>query len=672
MATTNMDALAINTIRTLSIDGVEQANSGHPGLPMGAAPMAYVLWTRFMRHNPQNPSWYNRDRFVLSAGHGSMLLYSLLHLLQYDLTIDDLKQFRQWRSRTPGHPEYKHTPGVETTTGPLGQGFANAVGFAMAERFLAAKFNREKFPVIDHYTYALCGDGDLMEGISYESASLAGHLKLDRLIVLYDSNDISLDGPTTRSFTENVKERFLAANWNYLRVENGNDTEEIEQAIANAKQSTGKPTIIEVRTVIGFGSPGKQGTSAAHGSPLGAKETQLAKEQYGWTYEPFFVPSEVKEHFASKVAQAKQHETTWDHMMHDYALQFPDDAKEFFATMKGELPESWEKNLPFYDVDSEKMATRKASGLAINAIAKSIPTFLGGSADLSSSNDTTIKGEEVFFADNYSGRNLWFGVREHAMGAILNGLALHGGLHPFGATFLVFSDYLRPSIRLASLMKIPVVYVFTHDSIGVGEDGPTHQPVEHVAALRIIPNLVTFRPADANETTAAWRYALAHRDRPVALALTRQTLPILPGTKEQAITGVERGGYIVANECRSVIDAILLATGSEVSLAVETQQQLEKEGLSVRVVSLPSLRLFDEQPTEYRDMVLPNKVKVRVSIEMEHPFGWDKYVGDYGVVIGIDHFGASAPADILMKEFGITKEAVIEAVKSSMQRSQQI
>ncbi len=668
MATSKLDALSINTIRTLSIDAIEKANSGHPGLPMGAAPMAYVLFTRFMRHNPQNTAWFNRDRFVLSAGHGSMLLYSLLHLCQYDLTLEDLKQFRQWGSRTPGHPEYHHTAGVETTTGPLGQGFASAVGMAMAERHLASRFNQEGFPVIDHDTYVLCGDGDLMEGISYEAASLAGHLGLDRLIVLYDSNDISLDGPTTKSFTENVKDRFLAANWNYLRVEDGNDLDAIAKAIAQAKATKGKPTIIEVRTVIGYGSPGKQGTNAAHGSPLGEKEVALAKAAYEWQHEPFYVPEEVKVHFADAMVQASSHETSWNNLIADYEKAYPELGQALRDLIAGKLPEGWEEQLPYYPDGSDGMATRQASGKALNALAATIPTFLGGSADLAGSNETTIKGEAMLTRDDYSGRNLWFGVREHAMGAMLNGLALHGGLHVYGGTFLVFSDYLRPSIRLASLMKLPVIYVFTHDSIGVGEDGPTHQPVEHVAALRIIPNLVTFRPADANETTAAWQFALAHRDRPVALALTRQKLPILPNSFHLAKEGTAKGGYVLAKERGETIDAILLATGSEVSLALEAKNDLEANGLSIRVVSLPSWRLFDEQTDAYRESVLPHNVTTRVAIEMLHPFGWEKYTGFEGAIIGIDHFGASAPAGTLMKEFGITKEAIISAVNDRVQR----
>ncbi len=667
-----VDDLAVATIRTLAIDSVERANSGHPGLPMGAAPMAYVLWSRFMSHNPAQPSWPNRDRFVLSAGHGSTLLYSLLHLMNYDVSLDDLKRFRQWGSKTPGHPERGHTPGVETTTGPLGQGFANAVGMAMTERFLTARYNREGFPVVDHRTFVLAGDGDLMEGVSYEAASLAGHLGLDKLVVLYDSNDISLDGPTERSFTESVAARFEAANWFVLRVEDGNDLTQIDAAIRRALEHRGKPTLIEVRTIIGFGSPGRQGTSAAHGMPLGKEETRLAKQAYQWTFdEDHTVPVSVREHFSQLAAAGKARADQWNELLERYRAQFPDVAAELELALSGSLPPQWDADLPVYTPGQGEYATRQASGQAINALARAIPNFLGGSADLASSNETMMKGEPAYGIDNYNGRNIWFGVREHAMGAILNGMAAHGGVHVYGGTFLVFSDYLRPSIRLAALMKLPVIYVFTHDSIGVGEDGPTHQPVEHVAALRIIPNLVTIRPADANETVAAWRFAMTHRDRPVALALTRQKLPVLPDTHLHATEGVARGGYVAVAESRSHIDAILIATGSEVSLAHRAQLILEEEGLSVRLVSLPSFRLFDEQDETYRHSVLPPHVRVRVGVEMLHSFGWERYVGAYGEVVAIDHFGASAPGGELMKQFGFTEDAIVSAVQRSQKRSGQ-
>lgn len=666
-----LDELAVHTARTLAIDSIEAANSGHPGLPMGAAPMAYVLFSKFLKHNPANPAWFNRDRFILSAGHGSALLYSLLHLFQYDLSLEDLKRFRQWGSKTPGHPEYGHTPGVEITTGPLGQGIANAVGMAMAERFLATKLNRPDYPVIDHNTYALVGDGDLMEGISYEAISLAGHLKLDKLIVLYDSNDISLDGPTTRAFTENAALRFQAAGWHYERVEDGNDLGAIAAAIHAAKTAQGKPTLIEIRTIIGYGSPGKQGTSKAHGSPLGAEETRLAKAAYGWAHaEPFFVPTEVAGHLAKQAKALAEKEKAWQTLMDRYRTQFPDLSQTLDDILAGKLPIGWDEALPEYHTGDPELATRQASGAAINGLARRIPNFLGGSADLSSSNETTIKGDDMFAPEDYQGRNLWFGVREHAMGAILNGMAVHGGVHVYGGTFMVFSDYLRPAIRLAGLMKLPVVYVFTHDSIGVGEDGPTHQPIEHLAALRAIPNLVTIRPADGNETIAAWYYALAHRDRPVALALTRQKLPILPATKADVQAGVAKGGYILAKESAAQLDGILIASGSEVALALTAKQQLEAEGLSIRVVSIPSFRLFDEQDPSYRNTVLPTQVKTRVGIEMALSFGWEKYLGDNGVMVGIDHFGASAPASDLLPAFGFTVDNVIKAFKTSRERSQ--
>ncbi|MCI0182465.1 transketolase [Sulfoacidibacillus ferrooxidans] len=666
---TALDELTITTLRTLCIDSVERANSGHPGLPMGAAPMAYTLWHSFLRHNPKNPSFVNRDRFVLSAGHGSTLLYSLLHLFGYDLSIDDLKQFRQWGSKTPGHPERGHTPGVETTTGPLGQGIANAVGMAMVERFLAATYNRKDFPLFDHHTYALVGDGDLMEGISYEAVSLAGHLALDKLIVLYDSNDISLDGPTDKAFTEDVRARFIAAQWNVLRVDDGNDVVAIEQALHTAQAQTGHPTLIEVRTTIGFGSPARQGTSKAHGMPLGSDEALLTKKAYGWNYtESHTVPDEVRQYLAPSIAKGIQLEREWNELLQRYTVQYSDLAREIELIVHGRLPENWDADLPTYTKDSSELATRQASGQAINALAKHIPNLCGGSADLASSNETTMKEETVFSPENYGGRNIWFGVREHAMGAILNGMAAHGGVRVYGATFLVFSDYLRPAIRLAGLMKLPVTYVFTHDSIGVGEDGPTHQPIEQLASLRMIPNVILIRPADANETIAAWRYTMSQQEHPVALALTRQKLPILPGTDQSATDGVARGAYIISPEHKEHIDVILIASGSEVSLALEAKKQLEQQDVSVRLVSIPSFQLFEMQEQAYRESILPTQVTARVGIEMAHPFGWDRYVGSTGEIIAIDHFGASAPLPELMKHFGFTKEAVIQAALRSMER----
>ncbi|PWI58137.1 transketolase [Sulfoacidibacillus thermotolerans] len=669
---TSIDELTVSTLRTLCIDSVEQANSGHPGLPMGAAPMAYTLWSRFLRHNPKNPSFANRDRFILSAGHGSTLLYSLLHLFGYDLTLDDLKQFRQWGSKTPGHPERGHTPGVETTTGPLGQGIANAVGMAMVERFLATKYNRPEFPLFDHRTYALVGDGDLMEGISYEAASLAGHLALDKLIVLYDSNDISLDGPTENAFTEDIVQRFTAANWNVLRVEDGNDLNAIAQALQTAQEQTGRPTLIEVRTTIGYGSPGRQGTAKAHGMPLGSEEARLAKAAYGWHYEEAYtVPKEVRQHLAPWIEQGERIERAWNEQFNRYKATYPELGEEVEKVLYGQLTDNWDAELPTFTPQSGEFATRQASGQTINALAKQIPNLLGGSADLASSNETTIKTEATFSRHNYAGRNLWFGVREHAMGAILNGMAAHGGVRVYGATFLVFSDYLRPAIRLAGLMKLPVTYVFTHDSIGVGEDGPTHQPIEHLASLRIIPNVVLIRPADANETVAAWRYSIGQNEHPVALALTRQKLPVLPGTDQLAQTGVARGAYILSKEATERIDAILLASGSEVSLAYRAKQRLEAQGLSIRLVSIPSFALFDMQDQAYRDEILPPHITARVGVEMAHPFGWDRYLGNAGEMVGIDHFGASAPAPELMKHFGFTEDAVISATLRSIERSHQ-
>ncbi|OPG15319.1 transketolase [Ferroacidibacillus organovorans] len=666
MSASNIDALSINTIRTLSIDSVEKANSGHPGLPMGSAPMAYVLWSQFLKHNPADAAWPNRDRFVLSAGHGSMLLYSLLHLFGYGLTREDLMQFRQWGSKTPGHPEFGHTRGVETTTGPLGQGITNAVGFAMAERFLAARYNRPDHEIIDHMTYTLVGDGDLMEGISYEAMSFAGHQKLGKLVVLYDSNDISLDGPTDMAFTENIKLRAEAAGWHYLRVENGDDDlDAIARAIAAAK-SDPRPSLLEIRTTIGYGSPGRQGTSKAHGSPLGAEETALAKTFYQWNEsETHFVPSEVTAHFQSIATRGAEAQAAWEARMSAYEKVHPELAAELRLALSGELPANWDADLPTYTADKSGFATRQISGAALNAIAKRVPTLFGGSADLAGSNETTMKTESVYSAANPAGRNVWFGVREHAMGAMLNGLALHGGVHPYGGTFLVFSDYLRPSIRLAALMKLPVIYVFTHDSIGVGEDGPTHQPIEQIAALRLIPNLLLIRPADANETVAAWHYAMAHRDRPVALALTRQKLPVYTDSDQLARQGVARGAYTLSKES-AALNILLIASGSEVILAMGAQKALEAEGIGARVVSIPCPQLFLEQTAAYQEEVLPSSIRARVVIEMAHPAGLASFAKDHGVSIGIDHFGASAPAAVLMEKFGFTVSHVIAAAKASL------
>ncbi|AMA73234.1 MULTISPECIES: transketolase [Aneurinibacillus] len=653
-----LDQLAVNTLRVLSIEAVEKAKSGHPGLPMGAAPMAYTLWTRFMKHNPANPSWANRDRFVLSAGHGSMLLYSLLHLTGYDVSLDDLQNFRQWGSPTPGHPEYGHTPGVEATTGPLGQGIAMAVGMAMTERHLAAKYNRENHNIVDHYTYVLCGDGDLMEGVAAEAISLAGHLKLGRLIVLYDSNDISLDGELSLAFSENVKQRFEACGWHVLRVEDGNDIEAISCAIAKAKNETEHPTLIEIRTTIGYGSPNKAGKSEAHGAPLGAEEIELVRKAYDWEHEPFTVPEEVRAHFLEVKMRGQRAEQEWNEKFAAYKQAHPDLAKQFEQAMRGELPVGWDSELPSFAPEDGKVATREASGQVINVIAKTVPFFLGGSADLASSNKTMIKDEPNFMPGQYEGRNIWFGVREHAMAAIMNGMALHGGVKVYGGTFLVFADYLRPAMRLSALMDVPVIYVFTHDSIAVGEDGPTHEPIEHLPALRAIPNLTVLRPADANETIAAYRYAVSRSKGPIAMILSRQGLPILEGTKEKATESVARGAYILS-DTDGTPDLLLIASGSEVSLALSAKQKLETKGRRIRVISMPSWELFEQQPQEYKDKVLPPDVKARVAIEMAHPLGWERYVGDKGKVLGITRFGASAPGTKLMEEYGFTPEHVV-------------
>ncbi|KZE38112.1 transketolase [Bhargavaea cecembensis] len=658
------DALAVTTIRTLSIDAIEKANSGHPGLPMGAAPMAYTLWTKHMKHNPSNPQWFNRDRFVLSAGHGSMLLYSLLHLGGYDLPMDEIKNFRQWGSKTPGHPEYGHTDGVEATTGPLGQGIGMAVGMAMAERHLAATYNKDGHEVVDHYTYALCGDGDLMEGVASEAISLAGHLKLDKLIVLYDSNDISLDGELDMSFSEDVRKRFESYGWNYLRVDDGNDIDTVSRAIEEAKGNTGGPTIIEVKTIIGYGSPNKSGKSDVHGAPLGEDEMKLVKEYYNWTFEEdFHVPEEVYETFRKAAEEnGEQAENQWNDRFAAYEKAYPEEAAQLKAVLEGKLPEGFAESLPSYET-GKSVATRSASGDMINALAEAVPSLFGGSADLAGSNKTTIKGSGDFLPDNYGGRNIWFGVREFAMGAALNGMALHGGLRVFGGTFFVFSDYVRPAVRLSALMGVPVTYVFTHDSIAVGEDGPTHEPVEHLASLRAMPGLSVIRPADSNETAAAWKLAVSSENKPTVLVLSRQNLPILEHSAERAMEGVEKGAYIVSEADGESPDGILLATGSEVSLAVEAQKQLLEEGIRVRVVSMPSWDRFEEQDAAYKEEILPKSVTKRLAIEMGASLGWHRYTGFEGDVLAIDTFGASAPGGTVVKEYGFTPENVATRFK---------
>lgn len=663
---TSIENLSISTIRTLAIDSIEKAQSGHPGMPMGAAPMAYELFSKYMNHNPKNPDWFNRDRFILSAGHGSMLLYSLLHLHGYDLSLDDLKSFRQWGSKTPGHPEFGHTPGVEATTGPLGQGFAMAVGFAMAEKHLAATYNKDQFNVVDHYTYSICGDGDLMEGVSAEASSMAGHLKLGKLIVMYDSNDISLDGDLHQSFSESVEDRYKAYGWQVIRVEDGNDLKEISSAIESAKADD-RPTLIEVKTMIGFGSPNKSGKSASHGAPLGEDEAKLAKESYKWTFEEdFHVPNEVRDHYKKLEVEGQKKEDAWNEQFDAYKEAYPELANQLATAIKGELPEGWDKDIPVYE-EGDKAATRAHSGEVINALANTVPSLFGGSADLASSTKTMMNNEEAFSRDNYAGRNIWFGVREFAMAAAANGIALHGGLKPYCATFFVFSDYLRPALRLASLMKIPTTFVFTHDSVAVGEDGPTHEPVEQLAAIRAIPGFSVIRPADGNETAAAWRLALESTDQPTALVLTRQGLPTLASTKENAYEGVKKGAYVVS-EANGKADGLLLATGSEVSLAVEAQHALEKEGIHVSVVSMPSWDRFEEQTLEYKESVLPSHIKNRLGIEMAVSMGWDRYTGDHGSVLAIDGFGASAPGDKILQEYGFTSENVVLKFKQLLEK----
>ncbi|MBN2983719.1 transketolase [Cohnella algarum] len=657
--TQTIDQFAIDTIRTLSIDAINAANSGHPGLPMGAAPMAYSLWSEHLKHNPGNAKWFNRDRFVLSAGHGSALLYSLLHLFGYQVSIEDLKQFRKLNSRTPGHPEYGHTDGVDATTGPLGQGIAMAVGMAMAEAHLASKFNQDGFPVVDHYTYALVGDGCLMEGISYEAMSMAGHMKLDKLIVLYDSNDISLDGELNLSFSENVQKRAESANWHYLRVEDGNDIAAISNAIAAAKQNKERPTIIEVRTIIGYGSKAA-GTNKVHGNPLGKEEAKATKEVYGWPYEEeFTVPSEVRAHFDRLKQQGAAKEEEWNKLFAAYSAKYPSQGKELAAAIAGDVKIETADVLTFDT--SKSISTRVASGEAINHFVKSVPSIFGGSADLSHSTMTDIKGESTFAVQSYAGRNVYFGVREHAMGAAGNGMALHGGVNPFVSTFFVFSDYLRPSIRLAALQKLPVVYVFTHDSIAVGEDGPTHEPVEHLAALRTIPGLTVIRPSDANETASAWAYALTQKEGPVALILSRQNLPVYEQTKANR-DQVANGGYVLT-ETNGQPDVILIATGSEVSLAVNAKAELEKDNVSVRVVAMPSRELFDRQSEAYKQSVLPDSATKRIAIEAGISLGWDRYAGPGGKVLSIDTFGASGPGGAVMEYFGFSVANVVSLAK---------
>ena len=658
---TSLDELCINTIRMLSADCVQKANSGHPGMPMGAAPMAYVLWTKFLRHNPKNPLWPDRDRFVLSAGHGSMLLYSLLYLTGYDLTLEDLKNFRQWKSKTPGHPEYGITPGVETTTGPLGQGFANGVGMAIAERHLAAVFNRPGREIVDHYTYAIVSDGDLMEGISHEAASLAGHLRLGKLIYLYDDNRISIEGSTDITFSEDRCKRFEAYGWHVQTVEDGNDLKAIENAIEEARAETSRPSLIAIRTHIGFGSPGKQDHPSAHGEPLGAEEILKTKENLGWPKEPsFYVPKEVLDHFRKAISKGAELEKKWQKEFDSYKKAYPDLAAKFNTWIKGELPRNWDKVIPSFEPNAKGIATRTASGTVLNALADNIENLMGGSADLGPSNKTLIKSSKDFQAETCEGRNLRFGVREHAMGGILNGMALHGGIIPYGGTFLIFSDYMKPAIRLAALMGLKVIYVFTHDSIGLGEDGPTHQPIEQLATLRAIPNITVIRPADANETAQAWKAALSLKNTPVALVLTRQAVPILDQKEYASAAGLQKGAYVLKQWGNGVPEIIIIGTGSEVHIALEGAKLLADKGIKVRVVSMPSWELFDRQPEDYKEEVLPTSIKARIAIEAATTYGWHKYVGDRGKIIGIDRFGASAPYKTLYEKFGLTPDRIVQ------------
>jgi len=656
-----LDQLCINTIRMLAVDGVQKANSGHPGMPMGAAPMAYVLWTRFLRHNPANSTWPNRDRFVLSAGHGSMLLYSLLHLTGYDLSLEELKNFRQWESKTPGHPESCCAPGVETTTGPLGQGFANGVGMAIAERFLAAHFNRPGHPIVDHHTYAIVSDGDLMEGISHEAASLAGHLRLGKLIYLYDDNRISIEGSTDLAFTEDRGARFAAYGWHVQHVDDGNDLEPITQAIRAAQEEAERPSLIVVRTHIGYGSPNKQDTAAAHGEPLGSDEVTLTKENLDWPIDPtFLIPDEALVRFRQALQEGKKREEEWYGQFQSYEREYPQLAEEWKRAVTGELPAGWDKDIPIFPADEKGMATRVASGTVINAIAPHLPTLVGGSADLAPSTKTLIEGTGDLQVDHYGERNIHFGVREHTMGGILNGMALHGGVIPYGATFLIFSDYMRPTTRLAAMMGLKVTYVFTHDSIGLGEDGPTHQPIEQLASLRAIPNLIVIRPADANETAEAWRLAIDHKGSPVALALTRQNIPTLDRNKYAAAQGLSRGAYILSDSGDGRPEVILIASGSEVHVALEAAEKIRENGTSVRVVNMASWELFDGQGDDYRNEVLPPETAARVSIEAGVTQGWHRYIGDRGEAIGIDRFGASAPYKVLFEKFGLTADRLAE------------
>ncbi|HEU4714747.1 MAG TPA: transketolase [Pyrinomonadaceae bacterium] len=666
--TPELDQLCINTIRTLSLDAVQKANSGHPGLPLGAAPMAYVLWTRFLRHNPKNPKWENRDRFLLSAGHGSMLLYSLLHLTGYDLSLDELKNFRQWGSKTPGHPEYGLAPGVEITTGPLGQGFANGVGMAMGAAHLAAKFNKDDLSLIDHYVYAIVSDGDLMEGVAAEAASLAGHLKLGKLIYLYDDNNVTIEGFTNLAFSEDVPKRFEAYGWHTLTVLDGNNLGDIEAAIREAQTVTDKPSLISVKTVIGFGMP-TQGTRKAHSDAPGDDAVRETKRHLNWPEDKqFYIPDEVLAHFREAVERGEKQQNEWHALVGKYDEKHPEDGKLLRQMLTGELPEGWEDHLPKFE-DAKSVATRVASGEVINALAPVMPMLIGGSADLGVSNNTDIKDSHSFAAGAYDGRIIHFGVREHAMGAALTGISLNGGLIPYGGTFMTFSDYMRPAIRLAALSEVQVIYVFTHDSIGLGEDGPTHQPIEHLAALRAIPHLFVIRPADPAEVSEAWRIAILRRTAPTALALTRQKVPVIDRKRFGKADGLRRGAYILAEAetkegTATTPQLILIGTGSEVSLTLDAREKLQSEGVATRVVSMPCWELFEEQSSEYREEVLPASVTARLAVEAGVREGWDRYVGQAGDVIALNRFGASAPGEVALKNLGYNVDNVLEHARA--------
>lgn len=663
----SLDDLCINAIRVLSMDAVQKADSGHPGTPMALAPLAYVLWGRHIRFNPADPNWLNRDRFVLSAGHASMLLYSVLYLTGYELTLDDIKQFRQWESKTPGHPEYRYTPGVETTTGPLGQGFGNAVGMAVGEALLGSIFNREGHAIMDHHTYFIASDGDMMEGVSHESASYAGHARLGKIVGIYDDNHITIEGDTALTFSDDVAKRFEGYHWHVQRLEDANDLDALDKAITAAKAERERPSLIIVRSHIAYGSPHKHDTAEAHGSPLGEDEIKLTKQVYGYpSLEPFYVAPEALEHWRKIGARGRETQSEWQKRYESYRAAYPDVAAELERRIRGDLQDGWEDLIPTFTTENGNIASRAASGMVLNAIAPKVPELVGGSADLASSTNTIIKGEPSFGPENHVGRNFHFGIREHGMGSIMNGMALHGGVIPYGATFLIFSDYMRPPIRLACIMKVRVVYVYTHDSIGLGEDGPTHQPVEQLGTLRSIPGMTVIRPADASETAEAWRVTLKHKDGPVAIALTRQKLGLIDRTKYAAASGLARGAYVLTESTGGTPQVILISTGSEVALILEACERLAKDGIRARAVSMPSHELFANEPAEYRNTVLTPGVK-RIAVEAAHPMSWQRWIGDDGVMVGVDQFGASAPYKDIYTHLGLTVDRIVDVAKQLVQ-----